>query len=355
MMRTMSTWALSAVAALAASSVGSAHSPPDYAIVKSVPLGAPDRWDYLTFDPGTNAVYVSHSDRLTVVDARDGRVLGEVKGFPGGTHGIAIVSALHRGYTDDGRNGEAASFDLRTLQVKARLKPAPDADAVVFDPVSGHVFVVNGDTGLLTVIDPQSDAIVATIMVGGGLEFSVSGQNGKLYVNGAEKREVVRIDTASNQVDARWPIPQCERPHGLAIDTGTHRLFVSCVNQRLVAVNADTGAVVAEAPIGRGTDAAAFDPKRHRVFSSNGIDGTLSVIEEKDAQTLVPVATVRTARTGRTMAIDPQSGRIYIAAADLDLSAIAASVTPASGDSAPPRRPAPIVKGSLKLLFLDPK
>ncbi len=355
MMRTLSAWALSAVAALAASSVGSAQAPPGYTVVRTVHLGAPDRWDYITFDPVAHAVYVSHGDRITVVDGRDGRMLGEVKSFPGGTHGIAIASAAGRGYTDDGRNGEAASFDLRTLQVRTRLKAAPGADAVAFDPVSGHVFVVDGDAGLLTVIDPKSDSVVATITVGGGLEFSVSGQNGKLYVNGAEKREIVRVDTAINQVDARWPVPQCERPHGLAIDTRTHRLFVSCVNQRLLAVNADTGAVVAEAPIGRGTDAAAFDPERRLVFSSNGIDGTLSVIEEKDAQTLVPVTTVHTARTARTMAIDPQSGRIYVAAADLNLPGIAVSVSPASGEAAPPRRPGPIVPGSLKLLFLDPK
>jgi len=33
------------------------------------------------------------------------------------------------------------------------------------------------------------------------------------------------------------------------------------------------------------SDAAAFDPKRKLVFSSNGQDGTLSIIQEKVAQT----------------------------------------------------------------------
>ena len=40
-----------------------------------------------------------------------------------------------------------------------------------------------------------------------------------------------------------------------------------------------SGAVVATVPIGTGTDAAQFDPKRKRAFSSNG-DGTLTVVSE---------------------------------------------------------------------------
>ena len=58
--------------------------------------------------------------------------------------------------------------------------------------------------------------------------------------------------------------------------------------------------------------------------------------------------TVQTRLTGRTMGIDPASGRLFIAAADIDPKA----PVPA-GPNGRPGRPQP-VKGSLKLLFLDP-
>jgi YVTN family beta-propeller protein len=321
-----------------------AQSPPAYTVAKTVALGAPDRWDYVTFDPQSHRAYVAHGDRVTVVDGLDGTVLGQIEGLPGGTHGIAIATAAGHGYTDDGRAGEAASFDLHTFKVDKRIKAAEDADAIAFDPVSTHVFVVNGDTGSLTVIDPKSNSAIATVDLGGKLEDAVSGGDGKLYVNGAGKSEIVRVDTRSNQVDARWPIPDCERPHGLAIDRNTHRLFSSCVNSVMVVVNAETGAMVAKLPIGRGTDAAAFDPKRHYAFSSNGVDGTLSVIYEKDAQTFASLGDVKTAVGARTMAIDPDTGRIYLVAADLESAA----------DNAAPGTRRPVVPGSLKLLFLDP-
>jgi len=324
----------------------------DYKITKSVPLGSPDRWDYVVFDAPSHRVYVAHGDRVTVVDGQSGRIVGQVEGLPGGTHGIAISHASGLGYTDDGRAGEAGAFDVRSLKIVKRLKAQDDADAVTIDPTSGHVFVVNGDPGTLTVIDPASNSVVATVSAGSKLEYAVAGDGGKVYVNGEEKREIFRVDTATNQVDATWPIPQCASPHGLAIDKASHRLFSSCVNSQLVVLNTDTGAVVATVPIGRGTDAAAFDPRRKLVFSSNGVDGTITVIREVNPDTFVPAGTVKTAASGRTMGIDPASGRLFVAAADADPAAMAEFRAALAAHKRPTR--SPVVAGSLKLLFLDP-
>lgn len=345
---------LAALLLAAASLPGLAASPapmPTYQVTRAVALGAPDRWDYLTFDAATQRLFVAHGDRVTVLDARAGTVVGQVEGFPGGTHGIAIVNALGRGYTDDGRAGTAGSFDLKTLKLVHTIKADDDADAIAFDPSSGHIFVVDGDPGTLTVIDPKSDAAIATVMAGGKLEFAVSGLNGKLYVNAPGKGEIVRIDTGTNQADAHWPVPSCKDATGLAIDPATHRLFASCRNGVLAVVNADDGATVASLPIGRGTDAAAFDAKRGLIFSSNGQDGTITVIAERDAGTFTVLGNIPTAVSARTMTIDPQSGRLFVAVADVDRNPPAAAPPSAP---APSRPRTPLVPGSLKVLFIDP-
>jgi YVTN family beta-propeller protein len=326
--------------------VGVVSGAPRYEVTKTVSLGAPDHWDYVVVDADTHRVYVAHGDRVTVVDGQSGALLGQVEGFAGGTHGVAVVNALGRGYTDDGDAGEAGSFDLKTFKPIKRTKAADDADAVTFDPVSGHVFVVNGHPGTVTVIDPKSDAAVATVKASPDLEYAVAGGDGKVYINGAGKKVILRLDTDTNRIDARWPISNCEQAHGLAIDAENHRLFTSCLNAVLVVVNTDNGVEVATVPIGKGSDAVAFDPKRQLIFSSNGRDGTLSVIQEKDPENFVSLGSVKTAITARTMGIDPQTGRIYLAAADPQPGAAA----PAKSALAPP----PVVPGSLKLLFLDP-
>ena len=80
----------------------------------------------------------------------------------------------------------------------------------------------------------------------------------------------------------------------------------------------------------------------------NGADGYPTKIHEVDPNTVVSLGTLKTAVTGRTMSIDPQTGRLYILAADIDP---AAPITPGPGGR--PGRPKPL-PGSLKLLFLDP-
>lgn len=328
-----------------ATSMAAADGPPAYRVTKTVMLGAPERWDYLVFDPSTHDVFVSHDDRVSVVDGHTGTIVGTVEGMPGGTHGFGISAATGKGYTQDRGARVAVAFDLKTLRPLKRIPVDEDADSIAFDPASGHVFVVDGDPSKVTVIDPKTDSVITTIDVGiGKLEYAVAGSNGKLYVNGADKKEIVRIDTKSNAVDAHWPVPSCTSPHGIAFDSTTHRLFTSCTNRILVVVDTDNGSQIATVPIGRGTDAVAFDPKRKLIFSSNGLDGNLSIIQEKDAKTFVDLGTVKTAVSARTMAIDPDTGRIYLAAAELDSTA----PPPTSG------RDMKIIPGSFRLLFLDP-
>jgi YVTN family beta-propeller protein len=338
---------LLSAAFLLGSAAASFAQAPAYHVTKTVPLGAPDKWDYLVYDGPSHHLYVAHGDRLTVLDGKDGKVLGAVQSMPGGSHGIGIVAAVGKGYTDDGEAGEAVAFDLKTLMTGKHIKAQDDADGIAFDPSSGHIFVVDGDSKVLTVIDPKTDAAIATVNAGGGLEYAVSGGNGKLYVNGAENKEIVRVNTATNQVDAHWPIPGCTSPHGLAIDTASHRLFVTCVNAVMTVVNADSGAVLASLPIGKGTDGAAFDPKRKLAFSSN-YDGTLTVVHETSPQKFEVLGNIPTAITGKNMTIDPETGRLFVAVADIDPKA----PVPLGRNGRPGRaKPLP---GSLKILFLDP-
>jgi YVTN family beta-propeller protein len=331
-------------ALLASNNLVATAGPPNYHISMVVPLGSPDRWDYVVFDPDSRRVYVAHGDRVTVVDGTNGAVVGAIEGMPGGTHGVAISHATGKGYTDDVKAGMVAVFDLITLKVIKRIKAESDADGIVFDPSSGHIFVIDGDSGKLTVIDPKNDTVLAAIDGGGGLEFGDIGNNGKFYVNGAEKNEIVRVDTATNRADAHWAMPSCVTPHGLAIDQVHHRLFASCSNKVMVVMNADNGAIVATLPIGEGTDFAAFDPKNGLAFSSNR-DGTISVVAEMSPDKFIVLPSIPTKIGARTMAIDPTSGRIYLVVADMSVNESAAPTDL--------RRRYSVKSGSLKLLFLD--
>jgi YVTN family beta-propeller protein len=329
--------------ALACGKSAPAPATPSYRISKTVALGAPDRWDHVVFDPVLNRAYVTHGETVTVVDASSGALIGNIEGLTGSTHGVASVHELGKGYTTDSEAGTAISFDLKTLKIIHRIKAEPDADGIIFDPPSGHVFVIDGDSGKATIIDPKTDTVIATVDGGGGFEYGVSGENGKFYVNGADRNEIVRIDTVKNVIDAHWPMPGCKTPHGLAMDHSNAVLFASCANKVMTIVDARTGAIMTQLPIGAGTDSAEFDPKRGLAFSSNR-EGTLSIIAEESPTHFVSMPEVTTLLGARTMAVNPKTGRIFLVTGDLVLNEAATDA----------QHRYTVKPGTVKLFFADP-
>jgi hypothetical protein len=68
-------------------------------------------------------------------------------------------------------------------------------------------------------------------------------------------------------------------------------------------------------PIGEGRDEAAFDPKTHLVFSSNG-EGTVTVIRQESADKYTVLETVKTERGAKNMALDLKTHKIFLPLSD---------------------------------------
>ncbi len=272
-------------------------------------------WDYLTFDESAQRLFVTRSDRVVVLDAGTGKPLGEVRPTDG-VHGVALAPNLNRGYASNGKGNSVSVFDLKTLTM---LKTIPiegrNPDAIMFDAQTGHVFTFNGHSKDATVIDAKTDAVIATIALSGKPEFAVSDGVGHVYVNIADRSELSEIDTHFNKVIATWPLTGCEEPSGLALDAVHHRLFSVCQNGQLAVTDARSGRHVANVPIGQGPDAAGFDAQTQQVFSSNGEDGTLTVIHEDTPDRYTVSTTLPTQKSARTLAIDLASHRLFLAAA----------------------------------------
>jgi YVTN family beta-propeller protein len=192
-------------------------------------------------------------------------------------------------------------------------------DAIIYDPASKHVFVFNGKSENASVIDPATAKVVATIPLGGGPEFATADGQGRVFVNLEDKSETLAIDAGKNIVTEHWPLAPGESPSGLAIDRARRRLFVGCHNEQMTVLDAGNGKHLATLPIGQGVDACAFDPGTGLAFASCG-DGTLTIVQEDPAKAgeFRLVGHVVTQRGARTMALDPKTHAIYLAAADFE-------------------------------------
>lgn len=314
---------------------------PGYRVVERLSLPGEGFWDYLTVDTTANRLYVSHDDRVQVVDLAGDTLAGELSGTPG-VHGVAVDPDLGRGYTSNGRDSTVTVFDLATLRPITTIQATGrNPDAILYDSYSRRLFTFNHSRGNVTVIDPATDSVIRTLPVGGTLEFAVSDHAGHLFVNVEDRGEVVEIDPKELTVRARWPLGPCREPTGLAIDRANGRLFAGCRNSLVAVVDAATGRLVATLPVGRGVDATRFDPRTGLAFASAG-DGTITVVREVGPDHFEVVQTVATERGARTMGLDERTGRLYTATT---------TFTPASGSTGTRPRPVP---GSFHVLVLAP-
>src|SRR5713226_2927346 len=225
----------------------------------SAPPGGKEYWDYITFDPSTRRLYISHNTEVKVLDANSGAVVGSIPDLKR-VHGIALIPRLGRGFISDGGADEAVVFDLKTLNVTGHIKTGGNPDCIIYDPASKHVFAMNGKTNDSSVIDPVSEKVIATIPIGGRPEYAVPDGHGTIYDNVEDKNEVVAIDSMTNTVKSHWPIAPAEEATAIDLDVAHHRLFIGGRNKLLAIMNVETGKVVQTFPIGAGVDTNIFEP-----------------------------------------------------------------------------------------------
>jgi DNA-binding beta-propeller fold protein YncE len=292
-----------------------------YKVAGSIPIGGTGHWDYLLADSDSRRLYVSHNAEVVVIDIDSQKIVGKIA-VGGFSHGIAIDPDANLGFITTGVSGtdphkyptQVASFDLKTLEVKDRIKVGEDPDAIVYDPPSGRVFAFNGDISQATVINPKTAKVEKIIALGGKPEFSVSDGKGNVYVNLEDKSQIAQIDTSSLTVKAHWALAPCEEPAGLALDRENRRLFSTCGNKTMVVVDAHSGKVIANLPIGVHPDGALYDPETKLAFSSN-IDATLTAVRQEGKDKYSVLDTVQTEPGARTMALDLKTHTLYLSSA----------------------------------------
>jgi DNA-binding beta-propeller fold protein YncE len=119
------------------------------------------------------------------------------------------------------------------------------------------------------------------------------------------------IDPTSNTIARTWSTLPAEKPHGLAIDPKTRRLFSAGGNGKLVVMDCATGVCLNSLDIAPGVDQIAFDPGNQRIYCASG-QGKLSVLEET-VEGAKLLGEVETAKGAHTLAVDPDTHSVWIA------------------------------------------
>jgi YVTN family beta-propeller protein len=286
--------------------------PSGYRIANEIALPGAGGWDLLVVDGTARRVYISHATQVDVLNADTGEAVGTIQNTPG-VHGIALAPDLDRGFITAGKADLMVIFDLKTLKPISSVGTGKKPDAIVFDSLTSRVFVMNGDSDSVTAIDAAEGTVAGTIDLGGGPEFSVADGKGNLWVNLEDKSQLVRIDSRAMKIEDRWPVAPCQEPSSMAFDSQNRRLFLGCRNRVMAVVDADSGKVVANYPIGEHVDASAFDPTAKLVFHSTG-DGNVAIFRQDGPDNYSFLENIPTLVGSKTMALDSKTHRLFVPA-----------------------------------------
>ncbi len=393
MHRLVSLWLLACVslgAQQAEIPIATTLSGTPFSIRKTWFIGGVGSWDYLTMDANAQRLFVAHGSAVQVVDVKTGALVGKITGLRE-AHSITFDSSGNFGYISDGPANNVKVFDRGSLQIVATIPTIPNPRALVFDPRSDLLFAIctippdaaNGlqascsdgpaqtrreprqraqrdrteVTSSIAVINAETRSALGELLLPGKLGFGIGDQNGHVYINVAERNQVLRLDVdaiatllrnkaAANSPAApsedgsegskvfsppaildwthgippeaavfRFSLPaECKRPVALAMDGQHFRLFAACENWKLSVLNTINGSNIATLTTGPGTDAIAYDPSRELIFSANGGGyGSLTVIQQDANTDSYAVSQVLPTRErARTLAVDPSTGDVYL-------------------------------------------
>jgi hypothetical protein len=276
--------------------------------------GPDGNWDYASFDPVRRRVYIAHGNAVIAIDVDTGKVNNA---FAQGAklHSVIPVPGTDLIVTTDSGDNTAKVVSAVNGKLLSSI-PTPDGpDGALYNPGSGLVMVICGESGVIVLIDPKAMKAVGTITIGNLLESGAVDGKDRLFVNVVDKDRVASINLVTRKVVANYALPGCKQPTGLAYVVGD-RLVAACANGGVDILDANSGHKIANYNVGGFPDAVIYDAPRGRAFVPSAFTGTLSVVALSGKLDNSIIDTVPTKNGARTGTVDPKTGRIYLPAAE---------------------------------------
>jgi len=327
-----------------------------YKVLKTAKVGGEGGWDYIYADVDGRRLYIPRGSagdvkaRLTIFNLDTLEPVGEIDGAGG--HGTAVDPKSGHGFV----SGKPVSmFDTKTMQpIKTIDVGAAAPDGILFDAFNERVYIFSHPTKDATIIDARDGSVIGTIDLGGVPEEGAADGRGTLYVVMQDTPgSVTVVDAKTMKVTAHYPLGDKGRCNGLALDSKHQVLFAACANSgnppadppkpAMVVLRATDGHILANLPLGGGSDGAVFDPQTMEAFSTQG-NGTLTVVKEKSPSTFEVEQNLETMNGARTIAFDSATNHIFTMSDER-------GPAPAAAPGGRPAR-GPAIPGSFTILMI---
>ena len=266
-------------------------------------------FDHADVHEASGRVYVAHTanDALDVIDFAAQKYVGSIHGLPA-VAGALVTESPDTVFTSNrGANtvGIFTPADEPTVEhIGVGIRP----NGLAYDPRRGRLLVAHvGDPAVpgsctVSIVDVRARTRIADHPVAGRTRWTVYDPVADAFhVNVMDPPQILVVG-AGDPIGIRRivTIPHAG-PHGLDIDVKRRRLFCACDAGVLVEVDADSGKILASAPIAGVPDVVFFNTALSRLYIAIGEPG---IIEVFDTAPLRRHETIPTEAGAHTLSFD---------------------------------------------------
>jgi DNA-binding beta-propeller fold protein YncE len=295
------------------SNVNSADGSRNLVLEREIPLDhVSGRIDHLAIDLERHHLAVAElgNNTVDVIDLDSGRVLHRIRGL-NEPQGVVFAASADLFAIANGGDGSVRLFKGSDFSPAGEVRLGDDADNVRLDKSAGHIIVGYGDG--LAVLDLQTHTKLADIRLPDHPEgFAISGDGSRAFVNVPDARQIATVDLAAKKQVDKWKMNGLKANFPMAIDKAGRKLAVAFRDPaRLVLIDPQSGATIADAATCGDSDDVFFDDRRGRIYVSCGA-GFVDVFETADGK-LRQISEVKTVSGARTSLFVPELDRLFVA------------------------------------------
>jgi WD40 repeat protein len=279
-------------------------------------------FDHLLADVAGNRLFATaeENSKVLVFDLKSNKLIHTIADLKA-PHSLLYRADLKKLFVVDGDLGEVKIYETDTYKPVGSIKLREGADASTYDPSSKSLYVVNGGkdaklpNAYITLVDTDAAKAGPEIKMDSddveGMVFEKSGP--RMFVNVRGNGTVEVFDRNSRALLATWPISQvAKKPTAIALDDVSHRLFVGTRDPaELIALDTNSGKVVANYPAAAMVDDMAFDGQRKRIYFAGS--EFLDVFQQADADHYDRNAHISTSFRAKTGVLVPELNKFYLA------------------------------------------
>jgi DNA-binding beta-propeller fold protein YncE len=215
----------------------------------------------------------------------------------------ALLFAAARG------TGKLLVIDPVTQIVRRSVVVGSRPNGLAWDSRHKHLLVADVQDNTARLVDPQAGQVIAATSLPGRPRWAVYDQSGERFlVNIREPALVAVLDASTGALVEQFSI-SVSGPHGLDLDQKGSRAFVACDGGSVVTLDTATGSELASVPIAGAPDAIWHNHQRGRLYVAIANPGLIEVV---NTTTMMVEEQIPTEPGAHTTAFDALRQRLFV-------------------------------------------